>query len=138
MPRARTRRRHDRGARSSIAGPVLPLLESRQTRFEDVLADAAEYLMGQWPDELAGVRFRWADMPPSELAPLAREVPQWWVDHRERTITVFRLPIQRLVQLHVDDDWHKRVAIESCIFRAAAELIGREPWEIAPDRYRHH
>lgn len=138
MPRARSRRRHDRGPRSSLAGPVLPLLESRQTRFEDVAADAAEYLMGLWPDDLAGVRFRWADMPPSETAPTVREVPQWAVDHRERTITIFRLPIQRLVHLHVDDEWHRRVAIESCIFRAAAEIIGREPWEIAPDRYRHH
>ncbi|MFC7431091.1 MULTISPECIES: metallopeptidase family protein [unclassified Agrococcus] len=138
MARARSRRRHDRGPRSSVAGPVLPLLESRQTRFEDVAADAAEHLMGLWPDDLAGVRFRWADMPPSETAPGAREVPQWAVDHRERTITIFRLPIQRLVHLHVDDEWHRRIAIESCVFRAAAEIIGREPWEIAPDRYRHH
>ena len=29
-------------------------------------------------------------------------------------------------------------AIEGAVFRAAAELIGRDPWEVAPDRWRHH
>lgn len=138
MPRTSHRRRHDRGPRSSIAGPVLPLLESRETRFEDIAADAVEHLMTLWPAELQGVRFRWADMPPRDAAARVDQVPQWSVDHAERTITVYRLPIQRLLRLHVQDEWHRRVAIESCVFRAAAELIGRDPWEIAPDRYRHH
>lgn len=138
MPRTSHRRRHDRGPRSSIAGPVLPLLESRETRFEDVAADAAEHLRGLWPADLTGVRFRCADMPPRDAAAKVDRVPQWSVDHAARTITVYRLPIQRMLRLHVQDEWHRRVAIESCVFRAAAELIGRDPWEIAPDRYRHH
>lgn len=138
MARSRLRRRHDRGPRSSIAGPVLPLLDSRQTRFEDITADAVEHLLTLWPDELAGVTFRTADMPPGEVADRVPRVPQWSVDHAARAITVYRLPIQRLLRLHVQDEWHRRLAIESCVFRAAAELIGRDPWEIAPDRYRHH
>ena len=27
--------------------------------------------------------------------------------------------------------------IESCVFRAVAELLGKDPWDIAPERYRH-
>jgi lambda repressor-like predicted transcriptional regulator len=27
--------------------------------------------------------------------------------------------------------------IESYVFRAVAELLGRDPWDISPDRYRH-
>ena len=33
---------------------------------------------------------------------------------------------------------HERFTLHLLVFRAGAELIGREPWEIAPDRYRHH
>jgi lambda repressor-like predicted transcriptional regulator len=28
--------------------------------------------------------------------------------------------------------------IETCVFRAVAELLGKDPWELAPDRYRNH
>ena len=35
--------RHGREMRSSVAGPVLPFLSSRETRFEDIAADAADY-----------------------------------------------------------------------------------------------
>lgn len=138
MSVSRTRRRHDRGPRSSIAGPVLPLLESRETRFEDIASDAAQYLLGLWPDDLRGVTFLWADMPPRSAAAAVRQVPQWSVDRAARRITLFRLPIQRLIKLHIDDAWHRRIAIEGCVIRAAAEFIGREPWEVAPDRFRHH
>jgi hypothetical protein len=27
--------------------------------------------------------------------------------------------------------------IESCVFRAVAELLGRDPWDLAPDRFHH-
>jgi hypothetical protein len=28
--------------------------------------------------------------------------------------------------------------IESCVFRAVAELLGKDPWDLAPDRYRSY
>jgi hypothetical protein len=27
--------------------------------------------------------------------------------------------------------------VESCVFRAVAELLGKDPWDLAPDRFRH-
>jgi hypothetical protein len=27
--------------------------------------------------------------------------------------------------------------VESCVFRAVAELLGKEPWDLAPERFRH-
>ncbi len=138
MVLARSRRRHGRGIRSSVAGPVLPLLASRETWFEDVAADAADYLLGKWPDELRGVRFLSADMPPRSIASRVQEVPQWSIDRQRKRVVIYRLPIQRLLKLHADDEWHRRNAIEGCVFRAGAEYIGRDPWEVAPDRFRHH
>ncbi len=35
------------------------------------------------------------------------------------------------------DRAHRRSLIESCVFRAVAELLGKDPWDIAPERYRH-
>ncbi len=140
MPgRARARRsRHGRELRSSVAGPVLPYLSSRETRFEDVAADAADYVQSLWPDELGDVDFLWADMPPGILADQVVEVPDFAVDPHRRSITVFRLPLQRLPRVHVDDAWHRQIAIEGAVFRAAGELLGRDPWVVAPDRWRHH
>lgn len=117
---------------------MLPLLASRETRFEETAADAVDYLMGLWPDDLRDVRFGWATMPPAAAADIVSEVPHWSVDRPNRRIVLYRIPIQRLLKLHIADDWHRKVAIESCVFRAAAEFIGRDPWEIAPDRYHHH
>ena len=63
--------RHGREVRSSLAGPVLPFLSSRETRFEDIAADAADYVQALWPAELGGVHFQWADMPPKAIAELS-------------------------------------------------------------------
>jgi len=65
-------------------------------------------------------------------------VDRWRVYPNERRIVLYRLPIERLSKLHRYDELHRRMMIESCVFRAVAELIGKDPWELAPDRYRHH
>lgn len=82
--------RHGREMRSSVAGPVLPFLSSRETRFEDIAADAADYVMALWPAELGDVLFQWADMPPRSIADRIDEVPEWAVDAAQRTITITR------------------------------------------------
>jgi hypothetical protein len=40
-------------------------------------------------------------------------------------------------RLHRYDDLHRRMMVESCVFRAVAELLGKDPWDLAPDRFRH-
>ncbi|MBO0984866.1 metallopeptidase family protein [Rathayibacter sp. SD072] len=151
MPRARrytarqaasvrggSRDRHGRGIRGPVTGPHLPLLQTRTDFFEMTVGSAIDYLRGAWPDELAGIRVDVAATPDVDPARLrATGIARWRVDHAERRITLYRVPIQRLAKLHRRDEFHERMLIESHVFRAVAELLGRDPWDISPDRFRH-
>lgn len=130
----RPRNRHGRGARASVTGPELPPLHNRIEFFEATIASTVEYLLALWP-ELADVRFEVAAAPPSALA--GDEVDRWSVDPASRTVTMFRVPIQRLAKLHRNDEVHRRAYLEGCVFRAVGELLGKDPWDLAPDRFRH-
>jgi hypothetical protein len=111
------------------------MLQGRIDVFEATVASTADYLKGIWPTELAGVRFEVASAPPDALG--SDEVQRWSVDPVRRRIVLFRVPIERLGKLHRNDDMHRRLIVESCVFRAVAELIGKDPWDLAPDRFRH-
>ncbi|UFS57726.1 metallopeptidase family protein [Subtercola endophyticus] len=132
--RYRYRNRHGRSLRSSVTGPFLPPLRTRIDLFEMTVASTADYLKGVWPEELSKVVFEIGAVPldlPAEGAPVER----WSVIGNR--IILYRLPIQRMSKLHRDDELHKRMIIESCVFRAVAELLGKDPWDLAPDRFRH-
>jgi hypothetical protein len=128
------RNRHGRGLRSSVTGPHLPVLRTRAETFEGVVAETADYLKGLWPDDLDDVSFEIAGIPRSVGT---GGLDRWWVDSNARRVVLYRLPIERLSHLHVDDEAHQRMYIESCVFRAVAELLGRDPWDLAPDRFHH-
>lgn len=98
------------------------------------MASTAEYLRGLWSEELTGVSFEISAMPTEEVMP---EVRRWLVLPERRRVILYRLPIERMSRLHRDDELHQRMMIEGCVFRAVAELLGKDPWELAPDRYRH-
>lgn len=130
-----TRDRHGRGLRSPVQGPVLAPLRTRIDQFEATVASTAEYLKDVWPDELSDVSFEIAGLPSKEG--LSGGVARWLALPRERRIILFRLPIERLAHLHRVDDLHRGMLIESCVFRAVAEFLGKDPWDLAPDRFRH-
>lgn len=140
------RDRHGRGDRSPLSGPRLPLLQSRIGFFDQAVAETAQYLRELWPDELKGVRFEIADVPSGTSGTLSRHlhaetderVPRYRVFPRERRIVLYRIPIQRMTRLHRRDELHRRMAIEGFVFRAVADLLGRDPWDLAPERYRHY
>lgn len=88
-----------------------------------------------WPQELASARFEVGLMPDS--SPDGSKVARWKVIASEHRIILFRLPIERMARLHHDDELHRRMLIESCVFRAVAEYLGKEPWELAPEHFRH-
>jgi hypothetical protein len=143
-PRVRTsgragfRDRHGRGLRSSAAGPHLPFLRTRNDLFDDIVSGAAQYLRELWPDELADVLFEVAGLPHVEAADAFE---RWHVDAVRRRIVLYRLPIERLSRQHEsrqpnDVEWQHRAAVEGYVFRAVGELIGKDPWDLAPDRYR--
>lgn len=138
-PRGRARDRHGRGVRSSVTGPYLPPLRTRISLFDMTIATTVDYLRGVWPDDLGDVRFEVAPGPsvaPTGIATGAG-VERWAVDASARRIVFYRLPIQRLSRLHRNDEFHQRMIIESCVFRAIAELLGKDPWDLAPERFRH-
>ncbi|MBC7762550.1 MAG: metallopeptidase family protein [Candidatus Saccharibacteria bacterium] len=130
-----SRDRHGRGLRSAVTGPELPLLHTRSDMFDLTVSATAEYLKDLWPDELAGVSFEVAGLP-SKIAP-AGGIDRWSVIAPEKRVVLFRLPIERLARLNRTDDLHRRMLIESCVFRAVAELLGKDPWDLAPERFRH-
>jgi hypothetical protein len=134
-PRRLARNRHGRGLRSSVVGPYLPMLRTRIDMFDMTIASTAEYLRGLWPAELGGVGFEVAAAP--EAALHGDHVDRWKVDHQARRIVFFRLPILRFSRLHEGDEMHERMLVESCVFRAVADLLGKDPWELAPERFRH-
>lgn len=129
------RDRHGRGIRSAVTGPHLPLLHTRADLFDMAVASTAEYLKDMWPDELAVVTFEVAGLPSSVAA--TGGVDRWKVSVAEHRVTLYRLPIERMARLHQHDELHRRMLIESCVFRAVAELMGKDPWDLAPERFRH-
>lgn len=133
-----------------MAGPHLPFLETRIDRFDDIVASAAQYLRELWPDELEGVVFEVAGLPAGSspaAEPLAAgratapRLDRWRVDVARRRILLYRLPIERLARPHEtrsvgDDPWQHRMLVEGYVFRAVGDFLGKDPWELAPDRYR--
>jgi hypothetical protein len=139
VDRARGRSRHGRGGRSSVTGPDLAPLVTRAETFDRVVGDTAHYLVELWPDELRGVVFQVADMPSGPITgePADRAVPRWRLDRTPDRVTMFRIPVERLDRLPEKDDLDRRAVIETAVFRAVGELIDKDPWDLAPDRYRH-
>lgn len=118
-----------------MTGPHLPLAFTRRSLFETTVQSTAEYLVNQWPAELATLRIDVTPMPDQPSA--VRGVARWRVVPEQNLVVLFRIPIERMSRLHRDDDWHRRLMVESCVFRAVGELIGKDPWDLAPDRFRH-
>jgi len=112
------------------------MLHTRTDVFDLTVASTAGYLKDLWPDELAGVRFEVAALPPDPTE--SGHVDRWLVLAPQRRIILFRLPIERMARLHRRDELHRRMMIESCVFRAVGELLGKDPWDLAPERFRHH
>ena len=99
----------------------------------DAIAAAADYVQSLWPNELSDVTFRWADMPASVEGP---RLPLWKVDRERAEIVMYRVVHERVLGRSLEDAWHERFAAEAAVFRAAGEYLGKDPWEVAPDRYR--
>jgi hypothetical protein len=102
-------------------------------RFDLAVGTAAEFLRSAWP-ELREVRFEIADMPGGTDED---GIPRWAIAREQKRIVLFRLPIERLSHLHRDDDLHRRMMVESHVFRAAAEYLDRDPWDLGPERFRY-
>lgn len=125
--------RHGREDRSPVVRPPLLPLETREERFDFAVGTAAEFLRSAWP-ELREVRFEVAAMPPASDGD---GIPRWSVHTEHQLIVLYRLPIERLSHLHREDELHRRMMIEGAVFRAAAEYLDRDPWDLGPERFRY-
>lgn len=131
-PRPTRHGRHGREGRSPVVRPPLLPLESREERFDFAVGVATEFLRSAWP-ELRDVRVEVALMPPASDQ---EGIPRWSTHPDQKRIVLYRLPIERLSTLHKEDDLHRRMMIESIVFRAVAEYLDRDPWDLGPERFR--
>ncbi|MCC7127861.1 MAG: hypothetical protein IT192_03460, partial [Microbacteriaceae bacterium] len=65
-------------------------------------------------------------------------VSRWLTVPEQRKVIFYRLPIERLSRLHRNDEFHRRMLAEGMVFQAIAELLGKDPWDLAPERFRFH
>ncbi|HWI32497.1 MAG TPA: metallopeptidase family protein [Microbacterium sp.] len=135
VTRARPARhgRHGREDRSPVVRPPMPPLDSRIDRFDLAVGTAAEFLRSSWP-ELRDVSFEVGAMP---LSADEEGIPRWHALREEKRIILYRVPIERLSHVHRDDDLHRRMLVEGCVFRAAADYLDRDPWDLGPERFRY-
>ena len=115
-----------------MTGPHLPPLRGRIETFLLTIAHTVDYLKSLWPDELQDVHFDVASTPPR--SGVEGVVERWKVDHLNKRIVFYRIPIQRMSRLHNADPLHKQMLLESIVFRAVAELLGKDPWELGSDK----
>lgn len=126
--RSTSRDRHGRGPRSAVTGPLLPIVYNRIEQFFTIAMQTMQYLQSVWPNDLKDVRVDVLSNPPQGSP--TDLIPRWGIDRAQNRITLYRIPITRMVKLHRDDELHRQMIIESSVFHAVAEYLGREPWEL--------
>ncbi len=129
-----SRNRHGRSIRRPVFGSFIRNQLSQPGGFEQVVSATCDYLRASWPDELELLNWRVADAP--LLGPDDNQVRRWSVRKNTMTIVIFRIPIERLGHHRRTDALHERMHIEEYVFAAVGELLGKDPWELVPERYR--
>ena len=124
--RGSRRDRHERGLRRPILAGLFRVGDSRLASFGQIVAGTCDYLKNAWPEELANLRWRVIDAP--AIKDSAEAVARWSVNNR--------LPIERMGHSRRPDALDERMHIEQYVFTAVGELIGKDPWELIPDRFR--
>ena len=89
--------------------------------FQQTIDDAVDYLRGEWPELFAQLRVVINDLPPTNSGGLKR----WAASPSNRTIYLYRIPIQRLGQLR--DPIEEMFRLESIVIEAAAAMVDRDP-----------
>lgn len=130
-----SRRHGRRDPRSSVTGPGLPDPNGRISSFERIARSTVEYLQGALGGALDGVQIEFTTLPTGFDGDA--EPTMFRIDRRRNSIMLYRLPIQRARGLHVDDESHRRMFAEHIIYRAVAEYLGRDPWDLLPGQFDH-
>jgi len=118
--------------RSSVNGPYLPRQSGRAVDIERTIEDTVAIVRMVVPDLMRGVRVLISTMP---------EQSTWMGMDRWRvidgsSIVFYRVPIERLEHPDCGDRLHQRMAVERVVLEGLGELLGRDPWDLAPDSFR--
>lgn len=126
--------------RSSITGAGLLDPTGRVLTFKRAAGAAVQYLQTQFPEQLGNVNIGFATMPIHRPTGEERsQRPMYYdIDREKQSIILYRLPIQRFRGLHVDDEEHRRMFIEHCVYEAVCEYLDVDPWNFLPGRFDHY
>ncbi|MEY4713740.1 MAG: hypothetical protein RIQ37_70 [Actinomycetota bacterium] len=119
------RDRHGRGLRRPVHSKVFRRGMGGESFFEQVVEETCEYLKESFPEELGNLKIRIEDMP--ALSANSDEVQRYELDQKTMTVTLYRVPIQRMNKVKYADP---QMQIERVVFSAAAELINKDPWDL--------
>jgi len=116
-----SRDRNGRGMRRPLPSKLFKP-GTRTELFNLVVEQTCEYLRTSFP-ELSDLQWTVEGVP--HLAN-GEVLTRYSVNKARMTITLFRIPIERLTYRGADF----RAQIEQTVVSAAAELIGKDPWEL--------
>ena len=119
------RNRHGRSIRRVSLSPLFAQSSSRISNFDDIVKNTVEFIKANYVDELGDLTYEIHDSP--SLRPGSTKVRRWAVKTDQKTIVIYRLPIERFGQHRRKSLFEVRMSIEFQVFSAAADLIGREP-----------
>lgn len=131
--RGSSRDRHGRGIRQPLLSNLFRA-GRRTNGFEQIVSGTCEYLKNAWPDELADLKWQVIDTP--SMNSESQGVRRWAVKPETMTIVIYRIPIERLGHHRRTDALHERMHIEEFVFAAVGQLVGKDPWDLVPERYR--
>jgi hypothetical protein len=112
------RDRHGRGMRRPVPSKLFRHGLSRQTLFQDAVADTADYLRSRFPEELGALNWKIEEVPLQERP---ESLNRWHT--RPQTMTI----IERSASSKTSDP---RIQIEQAVVSAAASLLGKDPWDL--------
>lgn len=140
-PRPPASRRHGRRPiRSAITGPGLLDPNGSVLTFKRWAGAAIQYLQAHLPEELDGVNLGFATMPiyPQPKRSVSTKPMYYDIDRENKTIVLYRMPIQRFRGLHANDEDHRRMFVEHCVYYAVCEYLDVNPWDLFPGRFEHY
>jgi hypothetical protein len=71
---------------------------------------------------------------PADLT--SNSVARWSADESKLLVTIYRVPVERMTHIRRTDPADERFHIEQFVFTAAASMIGKDPWDLLPERFR--
>jgi hypothetical protein len=87
-----------------------------------------------WPEELEKLTWQVSDAPVGSGS--KDSVARFSVNEEKFRITLYRIPIERLTHHRRTDRMDERFHIEQFVFQATAELLGKDPGDLVPDRFK--